>query len=144
MRNSKWPLSVKLEERNHEIRAAIFFSNLPFSSLFLVDSHPGCGASGATLKWMDSVARSAILEDDVDDDSLSDETASASAESLPLASDDEDPEYKYTAEANNPGRRRHKRALENPNKKKSCSLYIQTDPLFWRHIRETVRRPPKI
>ena len=35
-----------------------------------------------------------------------------------------------------PPNRRSKRALDNPNKKKSCSLYIQTDPLFWRHIRE--------
>ncbi len=49
--------------------------------------------------------------------------------------------YKYTAEANrgtssSSSSSRVKRALDNPNKKKSCSLYIQTDPLFWRHIRD--------
>lgn len=91
---------------------------------------------------MESVARSADPGDDFNsvDDILQDddeEEEASGEQALPLVSDNEDPEYKYTAEANYPGRR-YKRAMENPNKKKSCSLYIQTDPLFWRHIRETV------
>ena len=53
-------------------------------------------------------------------------------------SEDATPQFKYTAEANDP-KVRVKRALENPNKKKSCSLYIQTDPLFWAHVKEQVR-----
>ena len=123
--------------RNFNIFFSIFF--------FTVDSHPGCGASGSTLKWMESVARSAVSEEDGDQDDddpaavIQDEDPEdeAAPEALPFVSDSENPEYKYTAEANYPGRR-YKRAMENPNKKKSCSLYIQTDPLFWRHIRETV------
>ena len=50
---------------------------------------------------------------------------------------DPTPLYKYSAEANDPKVRR-KRALANNSNKKSCSLYIQTDPLFWEHIYKQV------
>ena len=51
------------------------------------------------------------------------------------------PAYKYSVEGNT----RRKRSLENPNKnKKSCSLYIQTDPLFWVHIKDQEHEPAKI
>jgi hypothetical protein len=69
------------------------------------------------------------------------ETANELA-SDPLAYVQTDPLYKYSAQANDrvagDSHKRVKRARENPNKKKSCSLYIQTDPLFWRHIRKQV------
>ena len=48
------------------------------------------------------------------------------------------PAHKYSKKAN--AARVKRAARENPNKRKSCSLYIQTDPLFWRHIREQVRK----
>ena len=32
----------------------------------------------------------------------------------------------------------------NPNMKKSCSLYIQTDPLFWLHIKKHEKNDQKI
>ena len=54
------------------------------------------------------------------------------------------PEYKYSQEANEPDKQRVKRStqpLPNPNSKKSCALYIQTDPLFWKHVKEQVRQP---
>jgi hypothetical protein len=61
----------------------------------------------------------------------------------PTAQEDDDadlgPQYKYSLEANDPSRARVKRSLPNPNTKKSCALYIQTDPLFWKHVREQVR-----
>ena len=61
-----------------------------------------------------------------------------------VADDDEGlgPEYKYSQAANEPDKLRVKRStqpLPNPNSKKSCALYIQTDPLFWKHIKEQVR-----
>lgn len=56
---------------------------------------------------------------------------------LPLYSN-EIPKFKYSAEANDP-LKRPKRAIPSPNKKKSCSLYIQTDPLFWKHVHAQVR-----
>lgn len=43
---------------------------------------------------------------------------------------------KYSKEANE-NFSRHKRAARRDDKKNTCSLYIQTDPLIWRHIRET-------
>ena len=57
-----------------------------------------------------------------------------------------DPAHKYSKQANvaeSLGPRVKRAAKENPNKRKSCSLYIQTDPLFWRHIREQVSRHTK-
>ena len=52
----------------------------------------------------------------------------------------ETPGFKYSAAANDEEGDvpRFRRALENPNKRRSCSLYIQTDPLFWRHVRDQV------
>lgn len=43
---------------------------------------------------------------------------------------------KYSKEANEK-HSRHKRAARRDENKNTCSLYIQTDPLIWRHIRET-------
>merc|ERR1719510_2061750 len=52
------------------------------------------------------------------------------------------PAYKYSAEGNSPRRKRSTTA--NPNMKKSCSLYIQTDPLFWLHIKKHEKDDHKI
>ena len=55
---------------------------------------------------------------------------------------DPGPTFKYSAEANDAsyGNKRVKRAALPPNRnnKKTCHLYIQTDPLFWRHIYKQV------
>lgn len=48
----------------------------------------------------------------------------------------EDPLNKYSREANDVNYSRHKRATKREDSKNTCSLYIQTDPLIWRHIRE--------
>lgn len=47
----------------------------------------------------------------------------------------EEPFNKYSREANEYSGR-HKRATKREETKNTCSLYIQTDPLIWRHIRE--------
>lgn len=45
------------------------------------------------------------------------------------------PHKKYSKEAN----ARVKRATQSRyQEKNTCSLYIQTDPLIWRHIRESI------
>ena len=55
---------------------------------------------------------------------------------------DPGPTFKYSAEANDASydSKRVKRAAlpANRNNKKTCHLYIQTDPLFWRHIYKQV------
>jgi len=92
---------------------------------------PGCGVSDNVRDWMDNVQNSG---------EASTEMPPATPPPPPPqqpeevnVSDDPTPSFKYTAEANDPHVRR-KRALANSSNKKSCSLYIQTDPLFWDHI----------
>ena len=51
----------------------------------------------------------------------------------------ETPGHKYTREANQPENHRTKRATRpKEDNKNTCSLFIQTDPLIWRHITEQV------
>ena len=96
---------------------------------------PGCGVSDNVRDWMDNVQNSG---------EASTEMPPATPPPPPPqqpeevnVSDDPTPSFKYTAEANDPHVRR-KRALANSSNKKSCSLYIQTDPLFWDHIYKQV------
>ena len=97
---------------------------------------PGCGISDSVQSWMDEVRHSGEKTE------LPPPRVIDSPPSVPQVEDDDEqlgPQYKYSMEANDPGRARVKRSLPNPNSKKSCALYIQTDPLFWKHIREQVR-----
>lgn len=48
----------------------------------------------------------------------------------------EDVHNKYSREANEEINSRHRRATRRDENKNTCSLYIQTDPLIWKHIRE--------
>lgn len=55
--------------------------------------------------------------------------------------DEERPAYKYTRQAANQhhyGLVRTKRAAKPKEERNTCSLFIQTDPLLWRHIKEQV------
>lgn len=44
---------------------------------------------------------------------------------------------KYSREANEGTNSRHRRAARRDEIKNTCSLFIQTDPLIWRHIKES-------
>ena len=99
--------------------------------------HPGCGISDSVQSWMDQIQHngepSAILNvtEEYDDNEV------------PLHFSNEEqvgPAYKYSEQGNI----RRKRSLPNPSPKKSCSLYIQTDPLFWLHIKDQEKEPAKI
>jgi len=55
--------------------------------------------------------------------------------------DEERPAYKYTrlaADQYHDGPVRTKRATKPKEERNTCSLFIQTDPLLWRHIKEQV------
>lgn len=55
--------------------------------------------------------------------------------------DEERPAYKYTrqaAEKHHHGPVRTKRATKPKEERNTCSLFIQTDPLLWKHIKEQV------
>jgi len=91
---------------------------------------PGCGATKEIQTWMSDLQ---ISNTDNPNPPPS-EPAPLVSEPAPSLSDprfDPNPEYKYTPEAN-----RFKRAIKPPNNRKSCSLFIQTDPLLWRHVKE--------
>lgn len=94
---------------------------------------PGCGVSDSVQDWMNEVRHSGEKIDVVPPPKKEDPTPQVVVldEDLQLG-----PQYKYSPEANDPNHIRSKRSLPNPNSKKSCSLYIQTDPLFWKHIKE--------
>lgn len=57
---------------------------------------------------------------------------------VPWNGDREAPGHKYSREANEPSHRRPRRATRS-KENNTCSLFIQTDPLIWRHISEQVR-----
>ena len=96
---------------------------------------PGCGVSDHVRDWMDNVQNSGEATPAPPTEPAP--SPDAEEEEVVSVSDDPNPTFKYTAEANDPHVRR-KRALANSSNKKSCSLYIQTDPLFWEHIYKQV------
>jgi len=104
---------------------------------------PGCGVSESVQDWMESVQNSGEptpLPPPPSPQPLKesrDEHQQRALEQLQREElESSGPTYKYSAQANDPNNKRVKRALENNSNRKSCSLYIQTDPLFWDHIYE--------
>ncbi|CAK9824187.1 Disintegrin and metalloproteinase domain-containing protein 10 [Anthophora retusa] len=88
----------------------------------------GCGVTDDVVLWMDRIQNSGEPE-----------------VTLPVAANDkkqwsnnqESPGHKYTREANEPSHQRVRRATRpKEDNKNTCSLFIQTDPLIWRHISE--------
>lgn len=64
-----------------------------------------------------------------------------------INAEDDSPHFKYTKEANfrydgtgasKRGSRAKRAARPKEDNRNTCSLYIQTDPLIWRHIREGI------
>lgn len=118
--------------------------------------HPnGCGLTEDVSHWMDRIQSGAAdepVDEEVEivqlkaangDDSEKPAAAAKTNDSLYYQHvnnriyDDIDenahPHRKYSKEANS----RQKRATRY-QEKNTCSLYIQTDPLIWRHIRESI------
>lgn len=101
-------------------------------------NRPGCGVSDSVQSWMENIQRNGEKQNDQEEED--------NDEVVTLHVEDDDtigPAYKYSAEGNSPHLRR-KRSMANPSSRKSCSLYIQTDPLFWLHIKEQEGDPAKI
>lgn len=106
--------------------------------------HPnGCGLTEDVSQWMDSVQGSA--EEEVEfvpikpAKNVTDENIKKNFYqhvNNRIYDDDHHAHQKYSEEANN----RTKRATTSARyqERNTCSLYIQTDPLIWRHIRESI------
>ena len=126
---------MKLDTRQI-FRCWLFRSPLFYFSAGLGPRAPGCGISDSVQSWMDGIRLNGEKTE------LPAKVVTQPPPQVEVVVDDDanlGPEYKYSVEANDPSRSRMKRSLPNPNSKKSCALYIQTDPLFWKHVREQVR-----
>ena len=127
----------------------IMYDNVVFLIAGHLNKRPGCGISDSNREWMETIQRSAEPEDFVENIPRVEEIGKPEKLSDPQKPNpalDPGPTYKYSAEANidSPENKRAKRAaLPPPNRhnRKTCHLYIQTDPLFWQHIYKQVRIP---
>jgi len=106
--------------------------SMPFDKNWQIGAaSPGCGATKEIQTWMSDLQLSNI-DSQVESSEPDAEPLIGEPElSLSDPKYDPNPQYKYTQEAN-----RFKRAIPPPNNRKSCSLFIQTDPLLWRHVKE--------
>lgn len=107
---------------------------------------PGCGINDDVLQWMEQVQASGVddpppipvIHPSNKYKFLNNNTQSNEILKKVLSQRDVNTEThnKYSREANE-GHSRHKRASRHKeDNKNTCSLFIQTDPLIWRHIRE--------
>ncbi|XP_012283024.1 disintegrin and metalloproteinase domain-containing protein 10 isoform X2 [Orussus abietinus] len=121
-------------EVNETLHSVIYHENDvgdPYSSVRQGDSS-GCGITDEVVQWMDRIQNSAEAESPVPPGKPR-EGGKPKVE--PWNGDPESPGHKYTREANEPVHRRSRRATRpKEDNKNTCSLFIQTDPLIWRHI----------
>lgn len=123
----------------------------------------GCGITDEVSQWMESIQNSAVDEDLIKPKvppipltrhkSAHDKTRTKSKHPKTKVDDFtktkmndfsksnnyvhfDGPGGKYSREANEDRGTREKRATRLREDRNTCSLYIQTDPLIWRHIRE--------
>ena len=107
---------------------------MPFDKSWQIGAaSPGCGASPDIQTWMSNIQ---ISNTESNSDELSPEAPvdnQKEEEKILLdPSEDPNPKYKYSEQAND----RKKRSTKPAPSRKSCSLFIQTDPLLWKHVRE--------
>jgi disintegrin and metalloproteinase domain-containing protein 10 len=120
----------------------------------------GCGHTDEISQWMERVQNSAIEEEDLppfvpkkDDPKPAQMPQQVRAFVTPKELIEqmriydpqgqmhkEDPRRRYTREANEGPSWRSKRAARpREESRNTCSLFIQTDPLIWKHIAEQVK-----
>ena len=135
-------MKYDLHELGYRTNIQMFIIQIPADQYFCFSAGlgpraPGCGISDSVQSWMDGIRLNGERTE------LPAKVVTQPPPQVEVVVDDDanlGPEYKYSLEANDPILSRMKRSLPNPNSKKSCALYIQTDPLFWKHVREQVRR----
>ncbi|XP_014233900.1 disintegrin and metalloproteinase domain-containing protein 10 isoform X1 [Trichogramma pretiosum] len=131
-------------ERNDTVHSVIYHEadvEDPYATVRKGDAS-GCGVTDEVVQWMDRIQQSG------EQDTLPPAPAADSGkhhDSGPFWHDEaggaSSSSYKYSREANSPtsGSSRTRRAAkpqEDTTKKNTCSLFIQTDPLIWRHIHD--------
>lgn len=112
----------------------------------------GCGITDEVVQWMERIQNSGVDEESASSPppaALTTPTHAyhplASSPPHPNSLRDDSLRYwdfhhhnKYSRAANTGEHTRSRRATPNllPAQRNTCSLYIQTDPLIWRHVRE--------
>lgn len=102
------------------------------------DGPGGCGITEEVTQWMERIQNSAIEDDPpkVVPKPRKHKKAHSNNQKDMYNNYEENTLNKYSKEANDAKHSRHKRATRANENKNTCSLYIQTDPLIYRHIRE--------
>lgn len=113
----------------------------------------GCGVNEDIAQWMENVQNGGVDdEDDIDDKPTESVHINGPRQTTKLNpnsifEDDKSPYFKYTKEGNfdydgatgyKKSERVKRAARPKEDNRNTCSLYIQTDPLIWRHIREGI------
>lgn len=126
--------------------------------VFVAGHVSGCGITDSVSQWMEQVQSSAtedepeeIEPDDSDDSKLrtkklpkkyrnSDSKVDNSRKKWQRSNfeENETPFDKYSREANTHGGRSKRATRPKEENKNTCSLFIETDPLIWRHVAEQV------
>lgn len=114
-----------------------FFFHARLIVSFFKGETGGCGITDDVVEWMDRIQNSAEPDEERP---VTEKKSEPPPVAKPWNGDQESPGHKYSREANEPGHRRTRRATRPKEDKKNntCSLFIQTDPLIWRHISEQV------
>jgi disintegrin and metalloproteinase domain-containing protein 10 len=104
--------------------------------------HPnGCGLTEEVSQWMDRVQNSNDDNEPTEVEIIPIDTPKNGTEKSPVYDHvkpidiDESPFQRYSKEANIRSKRATAARYQERN---TCTLYIQTDPLIWRHIRESI------
>uniref|UniRef100_A0A348G5Z3 ADAM10 endopeptidase n=1 Tax=Odontomachus monticola TaxID=613454 RepID=A0A348G5Z3_ODOMO len=123
-------------EVNETLHSVIYHENDvgdPYEDVRQGDSG-GCGITDEVIEWMEKIQNSA--EPDVPLKAVPSVSQKEPKPNVaPWNGDQESPGHKYSREANQPSHRRPRRATRS-KENNTCSLFIQTDPLIWRHISE--------
>ncbi|KPJ18992.1 Disintegrin and metalloproteinase domain-containing protein 10 [Papilio machaon] len=98
----------------------------------------GCGITDEVVQWMDRIQNSGV-DDDPPTSPAPSQPQPSHTPPHPNSLRDDPPRYwehhnKYSRAANT-GEHTRKRRAANDNRN-TCSLFIETDPLIWRHVRE--------
>lgn len=99
----------------------------------------GCGVSDDVEQWMTNVQNSAV-EDESPAPPPTKKKHKKANPTYPTeinSANYENGLNKYSRLANDEHHRARRATRRGDENKKTCSLYIQTDPLIWRHIRES-------
>ena len=102
----------------------------------------GCGVTDEVAQWMNSVQQGEVVEAEGTEKKVADDADSWGIYNLGAGADQDHSSswYKYSHEANSEkSANRGKRATKSDSRT-TCSLFIQTDPLMWKHYYENEKR----